>query len=93
VQKYTLDRWGNRTIDAAGSSGSVNTRQFTVDAATNRLGVPSGQPESAVMQYDAAGNLTKDTWTDTVTTAINRGFDAEGRLGVVTNSANQEVGR
>jgi RHS repeat-associated protein len=30
------------------------------------------------MRYDAAGYLLKDTWTDTVTTAINRGYDADG---------------
>ena len=39
VQSYTYDRWGNRTINAAQTSGTgINNKIFSVDAATNRLG-------------------------------------------------------
>lgn len=73
-QTYVYDRYGNRTIDASQSSGGVNEMQFTVDTSTNRLGVPSGQ--TGVMQYDAAGNLTNDTYSG----AGNRTYDAENKL-------------
>ena len=48
--------------------------QFSVDTATNRLCAPAGS--QYVMSYDAAGNLTTDTYTG----AGTRGFDAEGRM-------------
>lgn len=49
-------------ILAATSTGAgINAQQFTIDAATNRLGVPTGQ--AGAMSYDASGNLTTDTYT------------------------------
>jgi RHS repeat-associated protein len=74
VQDYDYDRWGNRTINAANSWGGVPEPQFTVDSATNRLGVPSGA--TGVMSYDANGNLYNDTYTGYGT----RNFDAENRV-------------
>lgn len=45
TQAFQYDRFGNRQIDAGQTSGTgINSRQFTIDSATNRLGVPSGQP-------------------------------------------------
>lgn len=74
-QQYTYDRWGNRTIDAAQTSGTgINSKQFSVDTVTNRLGVPSGQ--SGTMGYDAAGNLINDTYTG----AGAREYDAENKM-------------
>lgn len=74
VQYFDYDRWGNRTINAGNSSGGVPTPQFTVDSATNRLGVPGGY--SGSMSYDAAGNLTTDSYTSGGT----RAYDAENRM-------------
>jgi RHS repeat-associated protein len=60
-QGFTYDRYGNRTIDLGITYGGVNNRAFTVDTNTNRLGVPSGQ--TGTMTYDAAGNLTTDSYS------------------------------
>ena len=75
TQGYAYDRWGNRQIDAAQTWGAgIPEPQFAIDAATNRLGVPAGQ--GGVMQYDAAGNLTSDSYTG----AGGRTYDAEHRM-------------
>jgi hypothetical protein len=73
-QQYNYDRWGNRTISQASWGTGIKTKQFTVNPYYNRLGVPSGQ--AVVMTYDAAGNLTNDTYTG----AGNRTYDAENRI-------------
>jgi RHS repeat-associated protein len=74
-QQYSYDRYGNRSIDAAQTWGTgINNKQFTVDTATNRLGVPGGQ--SGAMTYDAAGNLTNDTYTG----AGTREYDADNKM-------------
>jgi YD repeat-containing protein len=75
AQFYTYDRYGNRTIDAAQSWGGVNEKQFTVTAANNRLGVPSGQ--TGTMTYDTAGNLTTDTYSGS---GVTRAYDADNRM-------------
>ena len=72
TQQYDYDRWGNRTINPASTLG-IN-KQFTVNTANNRLGVPIGQP--GVMNYDDAGNLITDTYTG----AGNRTYDAENNM-------------
>ena len=79
VQDYDYDRWGNRTINAAGTqvfganpTYSIPEPQFTANAANNRLSPPAGY----TMSYDAAGNLTSDTYTGSGT----RSYDAEGRM-------------
>lgn len=73
-QEYEYDRWGNRTIKTTTWGTGINNKQFTVNAANNRLGVPAGQ--SGVMTYDAAGNLTNDTYSG----AGNRTYDAENKI-------------
>ncbi|HEX8163947.1 MAG TPA: RHS repeat-associated core domain-containing protein [Pyrinomonadaceae bacterium] len=71
-QSYDYDRFGNRTINAAGTSAGVNSKQFTVDAATNRL-------THAGVAYDDAGNLTYDTYSDPQSAGA-RTYDAENRM-------------
>ena len=73
-QSYIYDRWGNRTINPASSGTGINVKQFSVDTATNRLGVPAGQ--TGTMTYDNAGNLITDTYTG----AGARTYDAENRM-------------
>ncbi len=88
VQTYDYDRYGNRTINAAQTSGvGINTKQFTVNAANNRLGVPGGQ--SGTMTYDAAGNLTVDTHS---ALAVSRAYDAENRMTSETQSGGVVAG-
>jgi RHS repeat-associated protein len=83
-QQYGYDRWGNRTIDAAQTWGTgCNNKQFTVDTATNRLGVPAGQ--TGVMTYDNAGNLTTDTYTGTG----SRTYDANNLMTTAADNMNQ----
>jgi RHS repeat-associated protein len=78
VQYFNYDRWGNRTINAANTTGSAPEPQFTVDTSTNRLGVPAGQ--SGVMTYDPAGNLTNDTYQGGLGGGGTRTYDAENRM-------------
>ncbi len=74
MQSYNYDRWGNRSINPASWGAGINTKPFTIDTTTNRLGVPSGQ--SGVMTYDNAGNLTTDTYSGSGA----RTYDAENRM-------------
>lgn len=75
-QTYIYDRWGNRTIDQTNTWGAgINKKNFTVDIANNRLGVPAGQ--AGTMSYDAAGNLITDTYS---ASAVLRSYDAENRM-------------
>jgi RHS repeat-associated protein len=72
-QQYSYDRYGNRTIDQTNTWGSsIPKPNFGVDTATNRLTAPAG----SAMSYDAAGNLTNDTFTGEGT----RTYDAENRM-------------
>lgn len=76
-QQYTHDRFGNRTIDATQTWGSgINNKQYTVNIGNNRLGVPVGQ--SGTMSYDAAGNLTTDSYT--TAGSGGREYDANNRM-------------
>jgi len=83
AQVYAYDRYGNRTIDAAQTWGGVNNKQFTVNAANNRLSVPGLQ--SGTMTYDNAGNLTNDTYTG----AGSRVYDAANRMTTAWGGNNQ----
>ncbi len=74
VQTYDYDRWGNRTINPGSWGTGINTKQFTVNTATNRLGVPAGQP--GTMTYDNAGNLTTDSYSG----YGSRTYDANNRI-------------
>jgi RHS repeat-associated protein len=71
------------TTETLRASGGVNNKQFTVNAANNRLGVPSAQ--SGTMTYDNAGNLTTDTYTG----AGARTYDAENRMTTAWGGNNQ----
>ena len=85
-QQFTYDRWGNRLIDTAATYGiGINNKAFTVDPVlnNNRLIVPVGQ--TGVMTYDAAGNLTNDTYTG----AGNRTYDAENKITSAWGGNNQ----
>lgn len=82
-QSYNYDRWGNRTINPASWGTGINVKQFTVIPANNRLGVPVGQ--TGTMSYDAAGNLTNDTYTG----AGNRTYDAENKITSAWGGNNQ----
>jgi RHS repeat-associated protein len=73
-QNYHYDRWGNRTINQTSTTNGVPKPDFACDTATNRL-LP-GPNTAGVMSYDAAGNLTHDTFTG----AGARVFDAENRM-------------
>ncbi|HEX3252822.1 MAG TPA: RHS repeat-associated core domain-containing protein [Pyrinomonadaceae bacterium] len=74
-QEYVYDRWGNRTIHQTNTFGTgINKKNFTVNTANNRLGVPVGQ--SGVMSYDAAGNLTTDSYSG----FGNRVYDEENKM-------------
>src|SRR5262249_40901842 len=69
------DRWGNRTIHQTNTYGiGINKKDFTINTANNRLGVPTGQ--SGVMSYDAAGNLSSDSYTG----FGSRVYDAENKM-------------
>jgi RHS repeat-associated protein len=79
-QQYVYDRYGNRTIDYNHTSSDIPRPQFSVNPSNNRLGVPSGQ--TGVLSYDAAGNLTNDTYTGNG----SRIYDAENRMIAATES-------
>ena len=83
-QQFTYDRWGNRTINNGVTYGTgINNKAFTVNTANNRLGVPGGQP--GVMTYDAAGNLTNDTYTG----MGGRTYDAENKITQAADNTGQ----
>lgn len=80
-QWYTYDQYGNRTINPSLTYGGVNNLAFDTNEAylTNRIYAPGDTPlpmTQRQMQYDAAGNLTKDTYTG----HGNRSYDAENRM-------------
>ncbi len=81
-QAYTMDRYGNRTIDYNNTSASMPRPQFGVDTSTNRLTAPNGY----TMSYDAAGNLTNDTYTG----QGQRTYDAENHMTQAQGSPNSQ---
>jgi RHS repeat-associated protein len=74
AQFFTYDRWGNRRIDPASWGTGINIKQFDVEPTNNRLIVPSGQP--GTMSYDAAGNLTTDSYSG----EGSREYNAENKM-------------
>jgi RHS repeat-associated protein len=74
-QDYTLDRYGNRTINQS-SWGGAPKPQYGVDATTNRLTAPTGYS----MTYDNAGYLTYDNYQGGAGGGGTRVYDAEGRM-------------
>lgn len=87
-QAYTFDRWGNRTIDQANTTSNVPHPNFGVNTATNQLTAPAG----SLLQYDAAGNQTKDTYTSGNTDGA-RAFDAENRMVSAMFSGEKETNK
>ncbi len=83
TQAYSYDRYGNRTINQASSSLTINHQQFAVDSNTNRMGVPAGIAQT--MSYDAAGNLTFDSYTG----MGSRTYDAENRMTTAADNSSQ----
>src|SRR5262245_16826117 len=80
-QRFSYDRFGNRLVSSAFGTGVPNPG-FKINGANNRLIAPTdtnGNQASDRMQYDASGNLIKDTHTQTGTTG-NRTYDAENRM-------------
>jgi YD repeat-containing protein len=68
-------------------AGSL-ARDFTANAANNnRLGMPGGQ--TGTMTYDAAGNLTTDTYSGL---GVTRAYDAENRMTSETQANNYVAG-
>lgn len=83
-QEFLYDRWGNRRLDTSVTYGAgINNKAFNVDSTNNRLTVPGGQ--SGTMTYDAAGNLTNDTYTG----AGNRTYDGENKITSAWGGNNQ----
>ncbi|MGB8507876.1 MAG: discoidin domain-containing protein [Pyrinomonadaceae bacterium] len=78
-QGYTYDRFSNRTINQATTTDTagINKKPFAVDTSSNRLGVPAGA--QGVMNYDAAGNLVVDTYSNDGGGGT-RTYDAENRM-------------
>jgi YD repeat-containing protein len=81
-QEYVYDRYGNRTIHQTNTWGSgIPKPNFGVATASNRLTPLAGY----TMSYDAAGNLTNDTYTG----AGSRTYDAENRMTTAWGGNNQ----
>jgi RHS repeat-associated protein len=82
MQAYDYDRWGNRKINSGSWGSGINVMQTAVDANSNRMYAPS-DPTHTLMDYDSAGNQTKDylIWNGT------RTYDAENRMITANNGA------
>jgi RHS repeat-associated protein len=84
VQAYTYDRFGNRSINQSGTTqnAGINTTQAAVVANTNTnrmYGPGESETNHPLMDYDAAGNQTKDYYT-TAGVNYDRLYDAENRM-------------
>ncbi|HYC61224.1 MAG TPA: RHS repeat-associated core domain-containing protein [Thermoanaerobaculia bacterium] len=89
VQDYDYDQWGNRTINAAATTG-FSEPQFAVDPATNRVYAPGdlGRAEGQrAMRYDRAGNLVFDGYSGSGA----RTFDGEQRIVTATTNTGATV--
>jgi RHS repeat-associated protein len=86
AQGYSYDRWGNRSINTQNSAtwgAGINSIQSAIDPGSNRL-YAQNDTSHALVDYDAAGNQTKDYLTGNGT----RAYDAENRMISATDSAN-----
>jgi RHS repeat-associated protein len=92
-QQYDYDRFGNRTINAAGSYGiGIPEPQFELgpgESLTNRIYAQGdmniADPEARRMRYDKAGNLKYDSYTG----QGERTYDAENRMTVAADASGQ----
>ncbi|MBI1764493.1 MAG: carbohydrate-binding protein [Acidobacteria bacterium] len=77
--------WFDWALTTAGGTttptSAINNLVYAVSATNNRLGVPAGQ--SGAPEYDAAGNQTRDTFTQSGVARFS--YDAENRLKTVMN--------
>ena len=72
-QEYLYDQWGNRRINQTATWGAgIPKPDFTVNTSNNKLSAPAGY----TIGYDAAGNLTNDTYTG----QGQRVYDADNRM-------------
>jgi RHS repeat-associated protein len=81
-QAFLYDQYGNRRIDPNGTTQGVgiNTLQTAISTATNRLyAVGETDQSHPLVNYDAAGNQTKD-YLSTSGTNFDRTYDADNRL-------------
>jgi len=89
-QAYSYDRWGNRLINNNSSAtwgDGINNVVATVDPISNQMyasGDTSLPMNQRQVQYDFAGNQTKDNLTSNGT----RTYDAENRMITATDSSN-----
>ena len=95
-QEYVYDRYGNRTINASGTTDGINKQAFEVETATNRLLATGDSILTGVnlpqrkMRYDPAGNLTNDNWSSygsSTAGAITRTYDGENRMSSAYDSS------
>ncbi len=85
-QAYSYDRWGNRLINNNSSAtwgDGINNVAATIDTTNNRM-LAVNDPNHNYIDYDAAGNQTKDDLTSNGT----RTYDAENRMITATDSSN-----
>ena len=85
AQAYSYDRVGNRTINTQNNAtwgSGINAVQAVADPNSNRMHAPN-DTNHTLMDYDAAGNQTKDYLTSNGT----RIYDAENRVTSTTDSS------
>ena len=88
TQAFTIDQWGNRTIHQTNTTTlpDINKKDFAVNTANNRLGVPVGQ--FATMSYDNVGNLINDTYTNPAAGGA-MDYDADNHMTSVVNGSHK----
>jgi RHS repeat-associated protein len=91
-QTYSYDRYGNRSLNQAGTTQGVgiNSMQASVvpNTTTNRLYAPGETEQNhPSMNYDEAGNQTKDYYSDSSAgRSHDHTYDAENRLKTSTTT-------
>ena len=84
-QQYSYDRWGNRTINNNSNAtwgDGINSVVATIDTSNNRM-YATNDPNHTLIDYDSAGNQTRDYLTSNGT----RTYDAENRMITATDSS------
>src|SRR5258705_3687269 len=94
-QEYVYDRYGNRTIngDVLKTFGNgVNSIQTSASTATNRMYGPNETDTNhTLMDYDAAGNQTKDLLTTNGAATGIRAYDAENRIAIARDANGNQI--
>lgn len=93
-QEYVYDRYGNRTIDGNPSKtfgAGINNLQTVVSTATNRMYGPNETDANhSLLDYDAAGNQTKDLLTSGPGNGT-RVYDAENRVTIARDANENQI--